>query len=99
MSRHNQDFPYRPLTKTILTKYYTEGFIHGSGAPQKPRVIALNTILIINTILKFHRWVVQGSVKTEGLVIKYYTDKCNSDSQCFMKMVNTILIINTILSF
>ena len=92
-------YMYRPFAKTILTKYYTEGFIHGSGAPQKPRVITLNTILIINTILKFHRWVVQGSVKTEGRVIKYYTDKCNSDSQCFMKMVNTILIINTILSF
>ena len=35
---------YRPLTKTILIKYYSE--LH-----RKHRVFALNTIMILNTIL------------------------------------------------
>ena len=84
-------YTYRPFAKTILAKYYTGVFIQGSGAPQKPRVVPVNTILGINTILDFDfSWFHCGILFQ---ACKYYLWRpVQKQRVCW---INTILGLNT----
>ena len=82
---------YRPFAKTILAKYYTGVFIQGSGAPQKPRVVPVNTILGINTILDFDFSCFHCGILFQAC--KYYLWRpVQKQRVCW---INTILGLNT----
>ena len=57
----------------MVTEYYGDVFIQDSGAPQKPRVVTLNTMVGLNTIV---------DLDFSDLTVKYSSE---FENQCLWK--------------